>query len=101
MKEIRLENQYYRYTLLLDEEGRLFHGCFLPSDMAEQVNPEEQAKRSPLPLEAIVNVDDEPLQLSHGVRYFYPRCSVRARFREITRQPLEPGRRADDYHPFG
>lgn len=89
MKEIRLENQYYRYTLLLDEEGRLFHGCFLPSDMAEQVNPEEQAKRSPLPLEAIVNVDDEPLQLSHGVRYFYPRCSVRARFREITRQPLE------------
>ena len=78
MKEIRLENQYYRYTLLLDEEGRLFHGCFLPSDMAEQVNPEEQAKRSPLPLEAIVNVDDEPLQLSHGVRYFYPRCSVRS-----------------------
>lgn len=90
MKEIVLENQYYRYTLLLDDEGRLFHGCFLPSGV-EPPDPEELAKRAPLPLEAIVGVDDEPLQLSHGVRYFYPPCSNRARFREIARQPLDNG----------
>ena len=90
MKEIVLENRYYRYTLLLNNEGQLFHGCFLPAGM-EPPNPEELAKRAPLPLEAIVNVDDEPLQLSHGVRYFYPLCSNRARFQDITQQPLENG----------
>ena len=58
MKEIVLENQYYRYTLLLDDEGRLFHGCFLPSGV-EPPDPEELAKRAPLPLEAIVGVDDD------------------------------------------
>ena len=52
MKEFRIDNPYYNYVIGVDDEGKVFHKCFLPANVTDQ--PHEKALKRIYPYETVV-----------------------------------------------
>ncbi|MBE6974117.1 MAG: hypothetical protein E7436_01305 [Ruminococcaceae bacterium] len=95
MEKIILQNSFYQYVMAVDDQGHLFHCCFLPAERADTLSAQQWLARcpNPFPFEALVNVDREPIPISHFARYFFPLCTARAVYRGRREEPLAGGTR--------
>ncbi len=95
MEKIILKNRYYQYIMAVDEQGHLFHCCFLPADRPDPCTPAQWRDRcpNPFPFEVLVNTDQESIPISHFNRSFYYRCTARAVYHSRREEPLEGGTR--------
>jgi hypothetical protein len=67
-----LSNPYYKYVVGIDNDSKLYHVGFFPDGTSDEQIFRNQRNRLayPYPFEVLVNTNFEPLQCSHGVRYF-------------------------------
>lgn len=77
-----LENSFFRYIFGIDAKKKLYHCSFLPAECDEKTDPVSQRERivHPFAFEVLVNVNFEPLQCPHGVKYFWSLSSYRAEY---------------------
>lgn len=89
-----LQNSFYEYTIGISDEGKLFHCAFLPKGVINDKAPEEWYNRFPYPypFEAQVNINFEPLRISHGVRSFCSECTARAVYEGMEMKALPGGK---------
>jgi len=90
-----LKNAYFEYVMGIDGDNKLYHAGFLPSQICGRIDCAAQRERLlyPYPFEVLVNVNFEPLQTTHGVRYFWPLSSYRAVYDDYAIEKLPNGER--------
>ncbi|MBE6903188.1 MAG: hypothetical protein E7480_01085 [Ruminococcaceae bacterium] len=93
MKAFEFKNKYYRYIIGTDDEGHLFHGCFIPSCCFKGMSAQElfEKYRTHYSFEFVLKVDHEPFVISHGVRAFYTETSKNSVFRSLKRKRIPGG----------